>query len=290
MYSTEHLPVLGQQVVEMLSPSSGNTYLDLTAGYGGHASLLLESGIKPGDMVLVDRDQFAVDHLQAKGQLNGSRVIHNDYLKAASTLSDHHQKFDMILLDLGVSSPQLDNIERGFSFQNDAILDMRMDQNQELSAKTVANTFSEAEIAKILQEYGDEPKAKKIANLIVNARPVETTSQLAAIVAKAYSGRWKKKHPATRTFQSIRIAVNNEIGQLKGILNLIPKLSKSGTRVAIISFHSLEDRIIKNWIRENSYGYESIINKLEATPIYGKISDVNNPRARSAVLRSFVVK
>ena len=254
MYSTEHLPVLGQQVVEMLSPSSGDTYLDLTAGYGGHASLLLESGVKPGDMMLVDRDQFAVDHLQAKGQLNGSRVIRSDYLKAASTLSDHHQKFDMILLDLGVSSPQLDNIERGFSFQNDAILDMRMDQNQELSAKTVVNTFSEAEITKILQEYGDEPKAKKIANLIVNARPVETTSQLAAIVAKAYSGRWKKKHPATRTFQSIRIAVNNEIGQLKGILNLIPKLSKSGTRVAIISFHSLEDRIIKNWIRENSYG------------------------------------
>lgn len=290
MYNTKHLPVLGQQVVENLSPLFGEKYLDLTAGYGGHASLLIKSGIKADDMVLVDRDQFAVDCLQAKRQLNGSRVISSDYLKAASVLCDQNQKFDMILLDLGVSSPQLDNIERGFSFQNDAYLDMRMDQKQELSAKTIINTFSESDIANIIKKYGDEPRAKKIANLIVSNRPVETTSQLANIVAKAYSGRWTKKHPATRTFQSIRIAVNNEIGQLNGILKLIPKLSKSGTRVAIISFHSLEDRIIKNWIRENSYGYESIISKINATPIYGKISDVNNPRARSAVLRSFVVK
>jgi 16S rRNA (cytosine1402-N4)-methyltransferase len=290
MYSTEHLPVLGPQVVELLSPSSGDSYLDLTAGYGGHASLFIESGIKPGDMVLVDRDKFAVDHLKAKRQLNDSRVIHSDYLKAASVLSDNNKNFDLILLDLGVSSPQLDNIERGFSFQADTSLDMRMDQYQELSAKTIVNTFSESDIARILKDYGDEPKAKKIANLIVNTRPVERTGQLANIVSKAYSGRWVKKHPATRTFQSIRIAVNDELNQLKGLLNLIKKISHSKTRVAIISFHSLEDRIIKNWIRENSYGYESIINKIDTTPVYGKLSDVNNPRARSAVLRGFVFK
>lgn len=289
-HSTDHIPVLGQQVVQILSPQKGETYLDLTAGYGGHAGLMISAGVKPSDCVLVDRDQFAVDHLQAKGQLSGSRVIKSDYLKAVGMLAQQNEHFNMILLDLGVSSPQLDNTDRGFSFQNDAPLDMRMDQQQSLSALEIVNNYSEQQLVDILQEYGQEPKAKKIASLIKNNRPISSTKQLADLVSQAYSGRWMKKHPATRTFQSIRIAVNDEINQLKEVLNLIPKISALNTRVAIISFHSLEDKIIKNWIRENSYGYESIIQKIDSTPFYGKTDDVNNPRARSAVLRAFVFK
>jgi 16S rRNA (cytosine1402-N4)-methyltransferase len=290
MNSFHHIPVLIKQVIQILSPQKGDRYLDLTAGYGGHAGEIVSSGIKPGDMTLVDRDKFAVDHLLANRQLNGSRIIKSDYLKAVGMLADENQQFDMVLLDLGVSSPQLDNIDRGFSFQADASLDMRMDQQQSLSAGDIVNTYSEQQLIQILQIYGNEPKAKKIANLIVANRPVDSTVKLANIVSQAYSGRWMKKHPATRTFQSIRIAVNDEITQLEQVLSLVSKISKSNTRVAIISFHSLEDRIVKNWIRENSYGYESIINKIDSTPFYGKIDDVNNPRARSAVLRGFVFK
>ena len=290
MNSFHHIPVLIKQVIQILSPQKGDRYLDLTAGYGGHAGEIVSSGIKPGDMTLVDRDKFAVDHLLANRQLNGSRIIKSDYLKAVGMLADENQQFDMVLLDLGVSSPRLDNIDRGFSFQTDASLDMRMDQQQSLSAGDIVNTYSEQQLIQILQIYGNEPKAKKIANLIVANRPVDSTVKLANIVSQAYSGRWMKKHPATRTFQSIRIAVNDEITQLEQVLSLVSKISKSNTRVAIISFHSLEDRIVKNWIRENSYGYESIINKIDSTPFYGKIDDVNNPRARSAVLRGFVFK
>jgi 16S rRNA (cytosine1402-N4)-methyltransferase len=290
MNSFYHIPVLIKQVIQILSPQKGDRYLDLTAGYGGHTGEIVSSGIKPGDMTLVDRDKFAVDHLLANRQLNGSRIIKSDYLKAVGMLADENQRFDMVLLDLGVSSPQLDNIDRGFSFQADASLDMRMDQQQSLSAGDIVNTYSEQQLIQILQIYGNEPKAKKIANLIVANRPVDSTVKLANIVSQAYSGRWMKKHPATRTFQSIRIAVNDEITQLEQVLSLVSKISKSNTRVAIISFHSLEDRIVKNWIRENSYGYESIINKIDSTPFYGKIDDVNNPRARSAVLRGFVFK
>ena len=290
MNSFHHIPGLIKQVIQILSPQKGDRYLDLTAGYGGHAGEIVSSGIKPGDMTLVDRDKFAVDHLLANRQLNGSRIIKSDYLKAVGMLADENQQFDMVLLDLGVSSPRLDNIDRGFSFQTDASLDMRMDQQQSLSAGDIVNTYSEQQLIQILQIYGNEPKAKKIANLIVANRPVDSTVKLANIVSQAYSGRWMKKHPATRTFQSIRIAVNDEITQLEQVLSLVSKISKSNTRVAIISFHSLEDRIVKNWIRENSYGYESIINKIDSTPFYGKIDDVNNPRARSAVLRGFVFK
>lgn len=290
MNSTHHEPVLIKQIIEILSPKEGERYLDLTAGYGGHASAVIFSGVKPRDTVLVDRDKFAVDYLQAKRQLSGSKIINDDYLKAARAMADENQHFDVILLDLGISSPQLDNGDRGFSFQTEAKLDMRMDQRQELTAESIINSFSEDQIVEILKLYGNEPKAKKIASLITQNRPIKTTTDLAGIVSQAYSGRWMKKHPATRTFQSIRIAVNDEINQLKEVLNLIPKISKSNTRVAIISFHSLEDRIVKNWIRENSYGYESIINKIDSTPFYGKIDDVNNPRARSAVLRGFVFK
>lgn len=290
MSSTHHEPVLIKQVVEVLAPQKGDKYLDLTAGYGGHASAIIASGVKPEDVVLVDRDKFAVDYLQAKGQLSGSRLINTDYLKAAGILADENQQFDVILLDLGISSPQLDNKDRGFSFQADAKLDMRMDQQQDLTAEAIINNFREDQLVEILKVYGNEPKAKKIASLIIQNRPISTTTELANIVSQAYSGRWMKKHPATRTFQSIRIAVNDEITQLERVLNLIPKISHKNTRVAIISFHSLEDRIVKNWIRENAHGYESIINKISATPVYGKIDDVNNPRARSAVLRGFVFK
>jgi 16S rRNA (cytosine1402-N4)-methyltransferase len=290
MDSTHHDPVLIKQIVEILSPQEGESYLDLTAGYGGHASAIISAGVNPKDAVLVDRDKFAVDHLKTKRLIRGSRIINDDYLKAVGTIADENQHFDVILLDLGISSPQLDNGDRGFSFQTEAKLDMRMDQRQELTAEFVINNFSEDKLVEILKLYGNEPKAKKIANLIIQNRPIKNTIDLANIVNQAYGGRWMKKHPATRTFQSIRIAVNDEINQLKKVLNLIPIISKSNTRVAIISFHSLEDRIVKNWIRENSYGYESIIKKIDATPCYGKIDDVNNPRARSAVLRGFVFK
>jgi 16S rRNA (cytosine1402-N4)-methyltransferase len=193
----------------------------------------------------------------------------------------------MILADLGVSSLHLDEPERGFSFSNPGPLDMRMDKRQELSADVIVNSYSEAQIAQILSEFGQEPKAFQIARNIVAARPVKTTDQLAQIVAKSWPGK-SRVHPATRTFQALRIAVNSELYQVSEALPIWLELLAPGGRLVVISFHSLEDRIVKNFLFEHAGDrYDSDVELLTKKPVQATNDEiVSNPRARSAKLRA----
>lgn len=286
-HNNSHVPVLLEEVVRILAPKSGESYLDLTAGYGGHASKILEITGDATNIVLVDRDENAITALA--GFLdNGVRIVHQDFANAATILAQENAKFDMILIDLGVSSPHLDNAERGFSFQTEAPLDMRMDNRQVLTAEKIVNTYSEEGIAKILKEYGEEPKAKKIAHTIRMQRPFSNTLELADVVEEVYGHRGKI-HPATRTFQALRIAVNEELLQLQTVLPLLPDLLNPGGRVIIISFHSLEDRLVKQYFAaEQSAGYEARMKVLTKKPISGATHDVLNRRARSAKLRAAI--
>jgi len=286
-HNNSHVPVLLERVVDLLAPAKGETYLDLTAGYGGHASVVLSNVGSASLMTLVDRDSHAIASLQHLGEA-GARIIKNDFASAAENLVQAGELFDMVLLDLGVSSPHLDNAERGFSFQASAPLDMRMDQTQPITAAEILNTYSADALVQILKEYGEEPRAKRIVQEIVLARPLKTTDQLAALVENIY-GRRGKTHPATRTFQALRIAVNDELGQLKRVLQCLPDLLSPGGRVAIISFHSLEDRIVKRHFKEwAADGLEATMLITTKKPISGATDDVLNRRSRSAKLRAAV--
>jgi 16S rRNA (cytosine1402-N4)-methyltransferase len=285
-----HLPVLLEATLLQLAPKKGETYLDLTAGYGGHAREAIELIGAASNATLVDRDDFAIEHLQDLAD-KGARIIRNDFASAVQILADRGEQFDLILIDLGVSSPQLDNQDRGFSILRPGPLDMRMDRSAQETAADLINTSSEEKLASIIREYGEEPKARAIAREIMQARPLHTTQELAEVVKKAYRGKWTKAHPATRTFQAIRIALNDELGQVERTLPLLPRLLKPGGRVAIISFHSLEDRLVKRFFKEQAEsGYEAELTLLTKRPISGATEDVHNPRARSAKLRAAVKK
>lgn len=286
-HNNSHQPVLLTAVERILAPKTNESYLDLTAGYGGHARQILEQTGNPAKLTLVDRDHNALASLSDLSA-NGARLIHQDFASAATDLLAKGESFDMILVDLGVSSPHLDNAQRGFSFQTDAPLDMRMDVRQSVTAETIVNQSSEEELVRILKNYGEEPRARRIAAAIVAARPLTNTLQLADVVSKLY-GRRGKTHPATRTFQALRIAVNDELGQLEKLLPHIPDLLNIGGRAAIISFHSLEDRLVKQFFAtESKAGYEARLQLLTKKPIQGATDDVLNPRARSAKLRAVV--
>lgn len=283
-----HIPVLKQQVLQYLDPQAGESYLDLTGGYGGHASAVMERTGNPQGSVLVDRDQAAITELEKRFAGQGTELIHADFLSATEQLQGQGRQFDLILADLGVSSPHLNQASRGFSLRSDGPLDMRMDQHQSLTAERVVNTYEAAELIDILRRYGEEPRAKAIASLIVNNRPITTTHQLAAVVAKAWPGH-SKVHPATRTFQGIRIAVNDELELLRKSLPIwIYDLLAPGGRIAIISFHSLEDRLVKQALAEaGGERYDATIRLLTKKPVTGDESEiVYNPRARSAKLRA----
>lgn len=284
----QHIPVLLNAVLDALAPQKGEKYLDLTAGFGGHARAVIA---KIGDAhlaTLVDRDETAITALRPL-QEAGANVLKNDYAAAAKSLHEAGERFDLILLDLGVSSPQIDNADRGFSFMQEGPLDMRMDQSKGFTAAAVVNRASKDELMRILREYGEEPFAARITQAIIAARPLRTTAQLADVVAKTYRGRRGKTHPATRTFQALRIAVNDELRQLSDTLPLLPDLLSPGGRVAIISFHSLEDRLVKQFFLEEARaGYEARLELVNKQPISGATQDVHNPRARSAKLRAAV--
>lgn len=282
-----HVPVLLDDVVRLLNPKEGESYLDLTAGYGGHASAIVERTQNYREMTLVDRDDFARANLAAfVGR--GAEFIHADFVSAARQLIAVGKRFDMILIDLGVSSPQLDRAERGFSFSHNGPLDMRMDQRQALTAADVANTFTQQQLEQIICEYGEERPvvARRYAAAIVKARPLATTEDLASAILKAHVGRRQRTHPATRTFQAIRIFVNDELEQVRTIMPLLPELLRQGGRVGVISFHSLEDRIVKRYFAEqNRSGYEAELRVVTKHPVDGAVEDVHNPRSRSAKLR-----
>lgn len=284
-----HVPVLRADVVRLLSPKMGETYLDLTAGYGGHASNIIEA-IGASCATLVDRDARAIAALQPYGEA-GAHLVQRDFATAAQQLADDGQTFDMVLVDLGVSSPQLDMAERGFSLKRDGPLDMRMDESGTRTAADIVNHASEKELARIIETYGEEPRATaaRIAHAIRLHRPLHSTHELAQVILSTHRGSYRKIHPATRTFQAIRIALNDELSQIERLMPLLPDLLRQGGRVVIISFHSLEDRIVKRFFAEHDRaGYEAQLRLLIKKPILGATYDTTNPRARSAILRAAV--
>ena len=281
----DHEPVLLQQVLSFLSPKPNENYLDLTAGYGGHAEAV-RFMTDNAPAVLVDRDNMAVTHLQKRFVDKNVTIMQSDFLSASQKLAEQGNKYDLILADIGVSSPHLNIASRGFAIKYDGPLDMRMDQSQSLTAETIVNSYSEDDLIRILKQYGEEPRARSIAKAIIAARPIHTTSQLADIVAKQFRG-YHKVHPATRTFQGLRIAVNDELMQLEKAIPIWVSLLKPGGRLGIISFHSLEDRIVKKAFTERSgdrFDAElSVLTKRPETADKNEL--VFNPRSRSAKLR-----
>jgi 16S rRNA (cytosine1402-N4)-methyltransferase len=285
-----HEPVLLSQVLKYLDPKAGESYLDLTGGYGGHAGQVLAQTNNPRGAVLVDRDQSAILALRERFEGQGVDIRQADFYAASQDLQAQGKTFDLILADLGVSSPHLNQASRGFSFQQEGPLDMRMDQSQSLTADQVVNTYSKEELSVILKHYGEEPKAAQIAALIVGNRPLKTTKELAKVVAKAWPG-YSKVHPATRTFQALRIAVNDELELLRKSLPIwLDDLLAPEGRITVISFHSLEDRLVKQAFAERAgdrYDYDAQFKLLTKRPVTGGDTEiVSNPRARSAKLRA----
>jgi 16S rRNA (cytosine1402-N4)-methyltransferase len=286
---TEHLPVLLNEVLQYLDPKEEDSYLDLTAGYGGHALEVMALTGRPDKTVLVDRDNNAVEYLQTKFAGKEVKILNQNFFEASKNLLEDNQKFDMILADLGVSSPHLNEAHRGFAINQTGPLDMRMDQSQELTADKIVNTYSEKDLTDILQRYGEEPKALQITKLIRHNRPIHTTTELANIVKKAWPG-YSRVHPATRTFQALRIAVNDELGLLERSLPLWLNMLAPGGRLAIISFHSLEDRMVKRVLQDKGGDrYDTDIRILTKRPITAGPNElVFNPRSRSAKLRAAI--
>lgn len=283
----QHVPVLLSEVLASLNPERGESYLDLTAGYGGHAKSILDVTLNYKDSVLVDRDEFAIENLKTKFKDTGITTMNTDFYDAVLQLIECGRTFDLILADFGVSSPQLDNDERGFSYHHDGPLDMRMDRRQRLTASDIVNHYSERDLADIFVRFGEEKpgRAKMLAREIVTNRPITTTKQLAdLILAKS---KYSHTHPAARIFQAIRIVVNDELGEIKKTLPLLPKLLNKGGHVGIITFHSLEDRLVKDYFKEaTSHGEESELVQGNKKPIIAGPNElVINPRARSAKLR-----
>lgn len=282
-----HNPVLLSEVLATLDPHPGESYLDLTAGYGGHARKILDVTRNYKDSCLVDRDEFAINYLKDKFD-SKIEIKHTDFYSAALQFIECGKTFDIILADFGVSSPQLDMKERGFSFKYDSPLDMRMDRRQSLTADKIINHASERELAEIFVKYGEEKlgHAKLLAREIVHHRPVKSTRELAEIIK--HRSKYSKIHPATKIFQAIRIVVNDELGEITRTLPLLPKLLNKNGRLGIISFHSLEDRLVKDYFKEmTSHGEESELRLINKKPIIAENVELAiNPRARSAKLRA----
>ncbi len=275
-----HIPVLSQEVIEGLALRAGGHYLDATVGGGGHSRLILEA-MPDVRVTALDQDEQAIAAAQQKLSEFGDRVQFH-----ATNFADYDpgdQLFDGILADLGVSSAQFDIPERGFSFRHEAALDMRMDQRQDLTAADLINTWEEVKIADVIYRYGEERLSRQIARRIVERRPFETTTALSDTIFHAVprSYRYGRIHPATRTFQALRIAVNRELQVLETFLGKAPLWLKPGGRLVIISFHSLEDRIVKHTLRESEE-----LKVLTKKPIIAGEEELKvNGRSRSAKLR-----
>ena len=283
----QHVPVLLSEVLASFCPKAHESYLDLTAGYGGHAKSILDVTLNYKDSVLVDRDEFAVSNLEQKFNGTGITIMNTDFYDAVLQLIECGKTFDIILADFGVSSPQLDNDERGFSYHHDGPLDMRMDQRQAFTAADIVNRWSERDLSELFVKYGEEKpgRAKLLAREIVTHRPINTTKQLADLILG--KSKYSRTHPAARVFQAIRIAVNDELKEIEQTLPLLPKLLNKDGRIGIITFHSLEDRLVKDYFKEAaSHGEESELSLDTKKPIVAGPSElVINPRARSAKLR-----
>ncbi len=288
-----HVPVLLEEAMEFLQVRSGGTYVDCTLGLAGHAEAVVRRLGSAGRLVAFDRDCEALVLAKARldrvcGELGGQAPSITLVDEAFSSIARHlpPASVDGMLADLGVSSLQFDQGHRGFSFQADAPVDMRMDTRAGPTAQQVVNEVSERELANLIYEYGEERRSRRIARAIVRGRPVTSTAQLARIVAQAAPAMKQDRiHPATRTFQALRIYVNRELDEIRALLEAAPTLLKPSGRLAIISFHSLEDRIAKDSLREGArQGIWKILTKKPVGP--GEAEVERNPRSRSARLRA----
>lgn len=275
-----HIPVLASAVIEGLAVQAGGHYLDATVGGGGHSALILAAAADV-EVTALDQDTQALQAAQTKLAEYGNRVQFHHVNFAEFDPGD--QQFDGILADLGVSSAQFDWGDRGFSFRQDAPLDMRMNQQQDLTAAEIVNSWDEIELANLIYTYGEERLSRKIARRIVERRPLQTTTELAETIFHSVprSYRYGRIHPATRTFQALRIAVNQELDVLQTFLQKAPLWLKPNGRLAIISFHSLEDRIVKHALKESEH--LQVITKKPIVPTDAEMEQ--NPRSRSAKLR-----
>jgi 16S rRNA (cytosine1402-N4)-methyltransferase len=286
-----HVPVLQEEVVALLRPRPGGRYLDATVGLGGHAEAILRASAPTGSVLGFDRDAEALALTGQRLAAFGERLVlrHGRY-EALVELLGSAGSFDGVLFDLGVSSLQLDAADRGFSFTQSGPLDMRMDRGTGATAADLLDRLSERELADLIFEWGEERWSRRIARVIVTARherPLATTTDLAAVVARSIPRRlWPRHiHPATRTFQAIRIAVNRELVGLGRALEDATRLLAPGGRAVVISFHSLEDRIVKQtWRRLEGEGGVHVLTKRPVTPGSAELS--TNPRSRSAKLRA----
>jgi 16S rRNA (cytosine1402-N4)-methyltransferase len=301
MVASEHQPVLFKEIIHALQPHSGGRYVDGTVGAGGHASGLLEASAPEGKLLGFDLDPqaLALAHRRLASYGGRATLVQASHTQLAQTLKElKWRSVDGIVLDLGVSSMQIDTPERGFSFLHEAPLDMRFSPANPISAADLVNRYEESELADILYRYGEERQSRKIARAIVNARPLNTTKELADLILKTL-GRKERIHPATRTFQALRIAVNEELRAVEETLPQAVKALKPGGRLAVIAFHSLEDRIVKDYFRLESTdcicppkqpvctcGHRASIKEITRKPIRPSDEESEtNPRARSAKLR-----
>lgn len=284
-----HVPVLLAEVLSGLDPQPGQSFVDGTVGLGGHASAILEKTSPNGRLLGIDRDERNLEMARKNLASFGDRVtlIQGSYADAETVAYDRgFVPTHGVLLDLGYASTHIEDADRGFSFQNEGPLDMRYDTQQDLRAETIVNTWSEEDLARILRTYGEERHAQRIAKAIAMARrvtPITTTTQLSALVELEVP-RHGRIHPATQTFQALRIAVNDELGELERALSHIVEMIAPQGRLAIISFHSLEDRVVKNFFKESERrGIGKILTKRPLQPTREEIRE--NQRSRSAKLR-----
>ncbi|MFA6553309.1 MAG: 16S rRNA (cytosine(1402)-N(4))-methyltransferase RsmH [Patescibacteria group bacterium] len=310
-----HVPVLLHEVIESLDPRADQHFIDGTVGGGGHSEAILKRTGPDGCLLGIDRDQLAVTETQARLQSFGSRItlVHDSFSNIKQIYNEQfsNHQIDGILLDLGLSTLELEDQSRGFSFQVDAPLDMRFDSRQELTAADIVNTWPLPKLTKVIQEYGEERLAYAIAKQIVSTRlnkKISKTKMLVEAILLAFRDKLHSDkevpwigglHPATRTFQALRIAVNDEIGSLGKALPQAIDILKPGGRVAVISFHSLEDRIVKNFFRHEAKGcicppampvcqcgHTPCLKIITKHPIKPSEEEIQkNPRSRSALLR-----
>ena len=287
-----HVPVLLKEAIDFLAVRRGGTYIDATVGLGGHSYEIAKRLGAPGHLIGLDKDPAALEIARKRLAPQGAdwpdiTLLHRSFAEIA--IGEHAATVDGILADIGVSSLQLDNAARGFSFQAEGPLDMRMDPHSERTAEQVVNHLDERQLADVIYEFGEERRSRRIARAICRSRPIRSTAHLADVIsaaARPMNQAERRIHPATRTFQALRIFVNRELDDLKALLAAAPQILKPGGRIIVISFHSLEDRIVKDAFREGATKdmYYRILTK---KPVVASEEESDrNPRARSAKLRA----
>ena len=285
-----HVPVLLKEAIDFLAVRRGGTYIDATVGLGGHSYEIAKRLGAPGHLIGLDKDPAALkiarERLTQGEDWPTITLLHRSFAEIAE--GQRPAAIDGILADVGVSSLQLDDATRGFSFQADGPLDMRMDPRSERSAEQVVNHLDERQLADVIYEFGEERRSRRIARAICRSRPIRSTAHLADVIsaaARPMNSEQRRIHPATRTFQALRIFVNRELDDLRALLEAAPRILKPGGRVVVISFHSLEDRIVKDAFREGAkQGVYTVLTKKPVTA--SEQESDRNPRSRSAKLRA----